>query len=195
MDAIRFLNLRYFFNQVLNILSGNLGFGELSLADRLIKLWEFMVPYLKVWSTYLSLILLVWLIYSYIRLKQIQRDEQERFNNRYEPDDIDIPQRTEWKRILALSLSENMNDWKQAIIEADVILDRIVSAQGYHGATLGEKMKGIEKSDFTTLDSAWEAHKVRNRIAHDGGDFILTQREAKRVIGLFEAVFQEAGFI
>jgi hypothetical protein len=56
-------------------------------------------------------------------------------------------------------------------------------------------MKSIEKSDFNSIDMAWEAHKIRNSIAHEGSDFLLNQREAKRVIGLYEIVFREFRYI
>ena len=52
-------------------------------------------------------------------------------------------------------------------------------------------MKQINRSDINSIDDAWEAHKVRNRVAHEGSNFELTQREAKRIIGLYEKVFSE----
>ena len=48
---------------------------------------------------------------------------------------------------------------------------------------------------MTTLDSAWEAHKIRNKVAHRGTDFILTRREAKRVIGLYRNALQEFDYV
>jgi hypothetical protein len=59
------------------------------------------------------------------------------------------------------------------------------------GNTLGDKLKQATRGDFKTLDAAWEAHRVRNQIAHEGSDFILTKHEAKRVIALYETVFEE----
>ena len=56
---------------------------------------------------------------------------------------------------------------------------------------MGEKLKAVEKSDFTTIESAWEAHKARNMIAHEGSDFLINQREIHRIISLYEAVFKE----
>ena len=96
-----------------------------------------------------------------------------------------------WEHITELSASENPGDWRIAIIEADVMLDELVTSMGHHGDSLGEKLKGIEQSDFATLEAAWEAHKTRNRIAHSGSDYILTHREAKRIIDLFRQVFEE----
>jgi len=71
----------------------------------------------------------------------------------------------------------------------------MVTNMGYHGDSLGEKLKSVEKSDFTTLDLAWEAHAIRNRIAHEGAAFALTEREAQRVMKLYEDVFREFHYI
>ncbi|MEK7579517.1 MAG: hypothetical protein AAB460_03245 [Patescibacteria group bacterium] len=100
-----------------------------------------------------------------------------------------------WERVEILISSENPGDWRVAILEADVMLDELITSMGYHGEALGDKMRAIEKSDFQTLDAAWEAHKVRNRIAHGGGDFVLTSREARRVVELYRAVFKEFQYI
>ena len=98
---------------------------------------------------------------------------------------------SEWQRILNLVESKNESDWRTAIIEADIILSRIVDKMALPGETMGDKMRAIDKSDFVSLDNAWEAHKIRNLIAHEGSDFILTQREARRVIDLYRTVFEE----
>lgn len=100
-----------------------------------------------------------------------------------------------WKNIQLLISSYNSNDWKQAIIEADIILDEMLEKMGYHGKSIGEKLKQIESSDFLTLNQAWEAHKVRNQIAHQGGNYVLSKDEAERVIDLYGQVFKEFYFI
>lgn len=96
-----------------------------------------------------------------------------------------------WEKIQELINSDNESSWRQAIIEADIMLDELLSASGYHGDSIGDKLKSVEPSDFLTLDSAWDAHKVRNRIAHDGASYDLNEREAKQTISRFEAVFKE----
>jgi hypothetical protein len=100
-----------------------------------------------------------------------------------------------WENIQSLTNSYNSNDWKQAIIEADTILDEMLQKMGYKGDSIGERLKQIEQSDFTTLNQAWEAHKIRNRIAHSGSNFIMSKDEAERVIGLYKEVFSEFYYI
>ena len=89
--------------------------------------------------------------------------------------------------------SENPNDWKLAIIEADIILDDTLKRQGYAGPTLGDRLKSVSPSALSSIDDAWQAHKVRNQIAHAGADFVLTQKIARETIVQYERVFQELG--
>lgn len=100
-----------------------------------------------------------------------------------------------WQQVLKHANSENQNDWALAIISADVILGDLLDGMNLLGDTIGEKLKVVEKGDFHTLDNAWEAHKIRNAIAHSDFDFQINQREVKRVIALYETVFKEFSII
>ncbi len=99
---------------------------------------------------------------------------------------------TQWQIILNHISSSNPAEWKIAIIEADNILDNILKEIGYEGETLGDRLKSA--GDSESVHQAWEAHKVRNAIAHEGG-MEMTQHEAKRVISLYESVFKRFGYL
>lgn len=101
------------------------------------------------------------------------------------------PMKDKWKQIMTHVGSEQPSDWRLAIIEADVMLAELLEKMNLPGDTVGEKLKAVEKSDFVTIDMAWEAHKVRNQIAHEGSEFLFNDREARRVIGLYQKVFEE----
>jgi hypothetical protein len=96
-----------------------------------------------------------------------------------------------WEAIRAKLLSENQSDWRLAIIEADIYMDRLLDDRGFHGDTTSDKLKQIGPGQLASVQIAWEAHKVRNRIAHDGAAFMLTQPEARRVLSYFEIVFRD----
>lgn len=100
-----------------------------------------------------------------------------------------------WPNIQNHLHSHNESDWRLAIIESDIVLDEMLGRMGYVGSTIADKLKMVEKSDFNTIDLAWEAHKIRNRVAHDGTAFKLPQHEAERVVGLYQKVFEEFHFI
>ena len=66
---------------------------------------------------------------------------------------------------------------------------------GFQGENLGDRLKLANQDNFPHLTVAWEVHTIRNRIAHEGLAFELSQHEAKRVIALYEQIFHEYGYI
>lgn len=78
--------------------------------------------------------------------------------------------------------------WRIGILEADNLLAEVLREKGYPGETVADMLK---EASFKTIQLAWDAHSVRNRIAHEGSDFQLTEREAKRAFTLYESVFRE----
>lgn len=101
----------------------------------------------------------------------------------------------QWDIVLTHIESGNPSEWRVAIMEADKILADVVEGMGYVGASLGEVLKSMDEGDLKSINQAWEAHRARNRIAHEGLQYILTEREARRVIGLYQQVFQELGYL
>jgi len=160
-------------------------------------------------SLLLSMALLIVILYVSIRTKQVREIEDAKYANSplssagsalfhsttSVSQDNTSTQTKRWKEIILHVQSSSATNWRQAIIEADIMLDSAITGKGYFGESLGEKMKQVSKGDINSIDDAWEAHKVRNKIAHDGSDYDLNQREARRVIGLYENVFNELGYI
>lgn len=168
---------------------------------------SFYVPDISIFSLGASLVFTVGIIYLTIRIRQIRAEEARRIENatpslasanitqrRAGSVPIELQQRR-WDDVLKHIASDNQNDWRQAIIDADIMLEDLVNTLGYTGETLGEKMKKIARADFNTIDLAWEAHKIRNRIAHDGSEHALNEREVKRIINLYRQVFEEFKYI
>lgn len=108
---------------------------------------------------------------------------------------VEHPGRDAWNRVLEYVVSKNHSDWLLAIIEADKILDTLVKNMGLPGDSLGERLKNTDKGLFKTLDLAWEAHTMRNKIAHSEKEVYLTEREMAHIIRLYEAVFKEFKYI
>jgi len=151
--------------------------------------------WLKLVAWIIASLLACILIYVIWHLTQVRKNAHLKlYADREQAHSIPVSINKDWDRVMMHVESYNESEWRLAVIEADIMLSELLNTMNLVGDSVGEKLKGIEKSDFTTLDLAWEAHKIRNQIAHDPS-FTLTQREAKRVIGLFEAVFKEFSFI
>ncbi len=159
----------------------------------------FLVYDIAIWFKYflwfLIPILAGGVVYVIYNLTQIRKNTREKlYQFAKNAPDAPVSINKSWDRVITHVESYNESEWRLAVIEADIMLSELLDTMNLGGDSIGDKLKSVEKSDFTTLDLAWEAHKVRNQIAHDPA-FLLTQREAKRVVGLYEAVFKEFAFV
>jgi hypothetical protein len=178
----------------------NLGEQFSNIGGVLGDFFETFFYWLQVVSMFASLFLILGIIYSVVRINDIRRKEKEVLNMATIPtvsagDAPDTFTNPRWEHVLSLAESDSEQDWRIAIMEADIMLDDMMTRMQYNGETLGEKLKTVEKSDFNTIDDAWEAHKVRNNIAHSGKEFILSKRDVDRTIALYRKVFEEFHFI
>lgn len=148
-----------------------------------------------IFANILSVVLLLGIIYAAIRTHQVEAEWKETFYPRQEEVGPLAAKNPRWQTVEGHINSDNPSEWRLAILEADIVLDELLDTLGYFGDTMGEKLKGADTGKFRTLNNAWEAHKIRNAIAHEGADFTLTKREARRIIDLYESVFREFNFI
>ena len=95
-----------------------------------------------------------------------------------------------WNKLLERIKSGDERDLRLAIIEADSLVDEIFKEHGHPGEDMGERLKSIHPSEIDNLNDLWEAHKIRNRLAHEA-DFHLPADEAKRIIGIYHKTIEE----
>ncbi len=196
---VPFINLEYIFSRVLDFFAWLrnlfLGAGQLDVGTDGGFAFISLIGFLKGILTFLVIVLIAGTIYALIRKKEIEKEESNHYDNYFVTHVAETPRNERWEKVEKLFASLNPSDWRLAIIEADAMLDDLIIQLGYPGANLGERLKNIERGDFPTLNEAWEAHKVRNRIAHEGLQFNLTEREARQVKMLYETVFRDARYI
>ena len=138
------------------------------------------------------------IVYFYMRIEEVEKLERLKMNKqvaeRKASAQKDVSEQG-WEKIISYLERGSEAEWRMAILEADTLLDDLLSELKYPGDGVGDKLKLVEPSHMRNLDAAWEAHKIRNRIAHDGSKFPITYREARRVISLYEQVFREFGYV
>jgi hypothetical protein len=156
----------------------------------------------NLWSTLgyvsmsISLLCISIIIFSLVRMFEIQYHEDDEIEHEIREAlardaEQERNENPRWKYIQTLVDSPNESDWRIAIIEADTMLDEILENRGYSGMTLAEKLKEVDAGAFSSLQSAWDAHAMRNKIAHEGSEFSITELEARRTIKMFQNVFEE----
>ena len=171
-------------------------FGSYSTMWAAIIAWfiKYIYPVCILLGIVATILAIMSMVRNMSKLKDLKEAEDKIFGS--DPDGVEVkeivtPLNPKWEKAMSHLNSTNASEWRLAIIEADIMLDDMLRAQGHHGDSIGEMLKGIEKSDMLTLDYAWEAHKIRNEVVHSGSTYELSEREAKRVMSLFEAVFRE----
>lgn len=156
----------------------------------LVNAWEIY----SILAFIVSGILIVGIIYAYLRFNQLSEIEMDRLleaEAAWQEVYGDRGKDNDWRQIQKHIDSGRPNDWKLAIIEADIMLEKVLDNAGYAGNTIGDKLKSASPTSFTTLQDAWDAHLIRNKIAHQGADFVLTQRTAQEAIIKYQRVFKE----
>lgn len=81
------------------------------------------------------------------------------------------------------------NNPKEAILDADKLLDYALKVKGFQG-TLGDKMKKA-RFRFSDVNGVWTAHKLRNRIAHELQP--INNGEAKSALIQFKRALNDLG--
>lgn len=191
MQEISFLNLEYIFAAFYRAVTG------LPLQD-IPGTLQTITDVIEKGGVIASLIFLVGIVYAHVRIEQIHHAVHE--NRHHESNEAlgvhhGAVKNARWEHVMSLMTSAQSSDWRQAILEADIILAELLEHFGIPGETIGEKLKAVDRSTFTTLDLAWEAHRVRNDVAHGGSAYELPEREARRTVDLFRQVFDEFGYI
>ncbi|MFH1178268.1 MAG: hypothetical protein V1711_00880 [bacterium] len=182
-------NVEYWFRLLYECMRGacygSPGFSELSSWFAHLWLWIVVIGYI------LSILGLLVIVYATMRIFELRKREKEYYSTVIPPPGADDNINSRWKNIETLSSGTSASEWREAIIEADIMLDDLLARHGYVGDGVGEKLKSVEPNDFSTLQDAWEAHKVRNQIAHEGSTFNLSESIAHRTIARYESVFRE----
>ncbi len=187
-----FLNLDYLFSLAYRFVESLLSVNWLGVIYTIVVL--------------MAIALITVILYSLVRLYEIKQEEDKKmksiasvpppFGISTGPSALDSAPVTGkhneiWNHIRERLLSDNASDWRLAIIEADIYMDRLLDQKGFHGDTVGDKLKQISPAELSSVQIAWEAHKVRNRIAHEGSAFALTMPESRRVLSYYEIVFRD----
>lgn len=147
----------------------------------------------KMAAAFFSTLFIFGIGYSIYKAGQIFKSVRARAKPQHVPEDKN-KNLEEWQKILSKGASLDENERKFAIIAADTLIEKILNLAGYSGENLGERLKKIEPSDLDSLNNLWEAHKIRNRIAHEA-DYKLSKEDAEAALKNFESTLRELEYI
>jgi hypothetical protein len=147
-------------------------------------------------SMFLSIACIAIIVFALVRLVEIQIYDDEEIkheihNATLKQKERDRVANPRWHYIQTLIESPNDSDWRVAIIEADSMMEEILREKGLSGVTVSELLESAKDSGYRSIQDAWDAHLVRNQIAHEGANFPISQVEGRRVIKMFQNFFEE----
>lgn len=135
-------------------------------------------------------------VWATLKIREIHHAEHEKYAPVHVEEVTAQGKMIQWKVILEHATSESPAEWKLAILEADNMLDEILEDMGYEGDTLAEKLKKMSPNKIASYNDIWDAHKLRNEIAHGGAiDMELTKKSARDTVAKFGNAFKELGYL
>lgn len=88
---------------------------------------------------------------------------------------------------------DNEFSFNAAVVEADKLLDKALMEMGLPGKTMGERMKSAQNK-FSSNNSVWYAHKIRNQIAHER-NFKIDYNKAVHALKAYRQALKDLGAI
>ncbi len=185
------------------------GITSAATASHVIGTLSFTATQLALLGTALAIIFLALSVWVRIKLEVVEHEGFHKRDAKYhahEPAHGEAhgaasaePSRTSaqvrFDEITHLANSTSESDWRRAVMEADIMLGAALENAGYRGANVGDRLKDANPLQMTTLDIAWQAHKVRNEIAHQGEGYHLSEWDTKGTIDFYRRALEELGFI
>jgi len=100
----------------------------------------------------------------------------------------------EWQSIKELLKTKRDSAMKQALLQADKLLDLALKNKKVQGETMGGRLKTAKtmfSKDLYPL--IWQAHKLRNRLLHENEEILSFQIE--RAINTFYRALKELRYL
>lgn len=153
-----------------------------------------LLPYLKVGSVIISAFLLYGIFFCIIKTNWMTGKIDRWVDVLGAGDLTRLRSLRVWKKIQKNMKSENMTDWKAAIIEADKILDEILKSSGFRGETVDDRFNQITPEFIPNAAQIKEIHQFRNRIVNEP-EFIIRREDAWIAIYVYQKAFEELGLL
>lgn len=149
--------------------------------------WHQIIFRLKVISVILSIFFIISIFALLFKIRKSIKEGLLTITENGSASDSSFKKETDekWQAVLDKLDKNNESDYKLAIIEADKIFDDLLKRLGYIGDDMGERLKQISSVQLANIDDVWQAHKARNRIAHEPG-FKIKRSEAEQVVKIYQ---------
>ncbi len=94
-----------------------------------------------------------------------------------------------WREIQKLCADKN--EWSNAVIRADNLLDEILKKRRFNGKSTGERLVEAQKK-LTTNDAVWNAHKIATKLKQKS-TLALKEDDVKNALIAFRQALRDLG--
>jgi hypothetical protein len=91
----------------------------------------------------------------------------------------------EWKEMQ--KLLANKETWKQAVVDADKLLDKALRRKRFAGKTMGERLTKAQRL-INDNESVWFGHKLRTKLESDPAVKLKETEVKQALIGIRQAL-------
>jgi len=99
-----------------------------------------------------------------------------------------------WKEINRKVNSSVELDYREAVIEADEFLDKVLKTARFSGEELGDRLKMVRDNQLEFKEDIIWADDLKKKIVADE-NFKVSPEEAKRAVYIFERALKEMGVL
>ncbi len=99
-----------------------------------------------------------------------------------------------WEKIEKRLNTNNLSQYKVAILEADNLVNEILIKIGYKGNNMMERLKNVDKNQIEEIDNLINSHQIRNKIIYDK-NFIIEKEYAHKIIIPYRNFMEEFDII
>ncbi len=97
--------------------------------------------------------------------------------------------RKRWTKIRRRLESDNAFQYKAAVLEADSMIDKVLSDMGYAGKNMSERLEKIKPAQIHNYEDLKNAHQIRNRIIHEA-DFSIDKKQTEEIVEIYESLLE-----
>ena len=101
--------------------------------------------------------------------------------------------RVKWLAVEQSLKKGETSSYHLAVLNGDKLVDQALKDSGFRGQTMGERLK-VAKDKLVHRNDVWEAHKLRNKIAHEP-DVSVSYDQARRALAGFKHALKDLGAI
>lgn len=95
-----------------------------------------------------------------------------------------------WTDIVRRANTGTPENLRWAMMEADALVDLVLKERQLPGETMADRLANFRREDSKHIDKLWDAHRLRNEIAHTPG-FKINTRQAERSLFAYRDFLKE----